>query len=116
MNNYAQINAGGVCFAQLGTSAVIDSADMVQIGEGENRLRERWTGEAWEIVPPSEKEAAIAGLLAIDAETGLSRTLREAIISIGKKVAADVSLLEAKEAEAVALRVKAKAESKAKAK
>ncbi|HEY0955911.1 MAG TPA: hypothetical protein VGE36_14200 [Roseateles sp.] len=106
MNHYAEINAGGICFAQLATDGVIDSPTMVLNQGGEKRIGQRWTGAAWVVVDKTAAEKADEELRAIDVGTGLSRSAREVLIAVGKKVGADVAYLEAQEAKAAAARAK----------
>lgn len=108
MNHYAEINAAGICFAQLQTTGEIDAPHMIAVAPGENRRGQKWTGAAWEVTAPTVAELAALELQAIDAATGMSRTLREVLISIGTKTGADVAFLAAKEAAAVVARNKLK--------
>ena len=107
-NRYAEINAAGVCFAQLDTTGEIDAPHMIKIGDDENRRGQKWTGVAWIDVVVSEREAAALELNAIDAATGMSRTMREAFIALGVKVGADVAYLQQQETKAAAARLKLK--------
>lgn len=106
MKRFAQIDGAGLCVALLDTSGEVAGADMVPIANGEERIGQKWTGAAW--VAEAEDRAALRELGKIDAETGMSRTMRETLIAIGKKVAADVAFLEAKENDAKAKRLKLK--------
>lgn len=108
MKNYAEINQAGVCFAQLETSGEIDAPHMVPIAPGDNRLGQKWTGEAWEVIAPTAAELAAKELQTIDQTTGMSRTMREAFIALGVKVGADVTYLQQQETKAAAARLKLK--------
>lgn len=108
MKHYAEINAAGVCFAQLETSGEIDAPHMIAIAPGENRRGQKWTGTAWEAVAPTAAELAALELAQIDSATGMSRTLREALIAIAGKTGADVTYLAAQETKAAAARAKLK--------
>lgn len=108
MKHYAQIDAGGMCSGLLSTSGEVDAPHMIAIaGPGAARIGQRWTGAAWvDVVDESAK--AEADLRQIDADTGMSRTMREAIIAIADKVGADAAFLKGKEAAAAAARLKVK--------
>lgn len=108
MNHYAQIDAGGICVGLLETPGAIEAAHMIPIAKGAAKLRQKWDGAAWVDVAQTVEEAAAAELLKIDADTGMSRTQREAFIAIADKVGADVAYLKAKEAAAVIARGKLK--------
>lgn len=108
LRHFAEIDGQGVCFALLSTTGEVVSPTMIEVAEGENRLRQKWNGTDWEAVVPSEAETAAAALALIDAQTGMSRSMREALIAIGGKVAANVTYLQTKEAEAATLRTKLK--------
>ena len=105
-NHYAQINAGGICVALLASSGTTNAANMVAIAEGAAKLGQRWTGAAWEDVAPNAKDLARAKLAQVDAETGMSRLLRETLIALADKNGTVVTFLKAKEAEAAAERAK----------
>lgn len=107
-NHYAEVNPAGVCFAQLETSGEIDAPHMVPIAPGDNRLGQKWTGDAWEVIAPTAAELAAAELQTIDKATGMSRTMREAFIALGVKVGADVTYLQQQETKAAAARLKLK--------
>lgn len=106
MKTFAQINAAGVCVGQLDTSADIDAPHMIPIAAGEQRLGWKWDGKAWTQPAPNAAEQADAELRQVDAATGMSRTTREALIAIAKKIGADVTYLEQQEAKAVAARAR----------
>lgn len=108
MYHYAEINGGGVCFAQLTTEAAIDSPSMIPNPGCVRRIGQRWTGQAWEVVAPKVEELAAAELAKIDADTGMPRTLREVVIAMADKLGADAAFLKAKEAAAAVARAKLK--------
>lgn len=107
MKRYAEINAEGVCVAELETATTITAANMIEVsGPLGAFLRKRWTGTAWQTVAPTEAELAAAELVQVDQATGMSRTMREAFLAIAGKVGADVTYLAAQEAKAAAARAK----------
>jgi len=109
MPKFAEIDASGVC---IGIKETVDHVDQVNHIEIENfdesLLGKRWDGTAFLSVQPSPAVVVSAALQRIDAETGTSRTLREALIAIGLKTGADLSYLAAKEAQAAKLRASLK--------
>lgn len=112
MKAYAQLDAAGLCVGVSELAGEVNAPHMIEIENAESiYLGRKWTGAAWTDAPavvPTEKELAAAALLTIDRETGMTRTLREALIAIAGKVGADVTFLATKEAAAVAARAKLK--------
>lgn len=109
MKRYAQINPAGLCVGVSELAGEVLAADLIEIEAFDVALiGKRWDGAAWLAVVPTEKELAAAELQAIDAATGMTRTLREVLIAIGGKVGADVAYLAGKEVAAVAARAKLK--------
>jgi hypothetical protein len=107
LNTYAQINGAGVCVGLLETSGSINAPHMIAVeGYDLTLIGKRWTGTAWEAVTQTEAEAAARELTQIDQATGMSRTLREALIAIAGKTGADVAYLAAQEAKAATARAK----------
>jgi hypothetical protein len=108
MNHYAEIDGGGVCFAQLQTEATLALPTMILNPGGARRIGQRWDGAAWQDVPLTVKEQAKLELDQIDRDTGIPRALREVLIAIGTKTGADVAYLAGKEAAAGIARGKLK--------
>lgn len=112
MKRYAQIDAAGLCMAVSDLSGEVDAPHMIPVtGEPLAYLGKKWAANAWADVPaelPTEKQMAAAELQAIDAATGMSRTMREAFIALGVKVGADVAYLQQQETKAAAARLKLK--------
>lgn len=112
MKAYAQINAAGLCVGVSELAGEVDAPHMIAIDKAEPiYLGRKWTGAAWTDAPPdvpTEKQLAASELQAIDRDTGMTRTLREALIAIAGKVGADVAFLATKEAAAAAARAKLK--------
>lgn len=113
MKHYAQIDGAGVCVGLLETSgAPIDAPHMVEIQPGGARLGQRWTGAAWEDVAPTDAEAAQSELEGIDRATGMTRAMREALLSVAAKVGANVAYLQEQETKAAAARLRKQAGGK----
>lgn len=108
MKHYAQIDAQGLCVGQLETSGEVNAAHMIPIAAGDQRLRQKWDGAAWQPAAPTQVEVAVAELAKIDADTGMSRTMREVFIAMADKVGADAAYLKSKEAAAAVARGKLK--------
>lgn len=107
LNHYAQIDGAGKCVGELSTPGEINAPHMIAVdGTQAPYIGKRWTGSAWQAVAPTEAEAAALELVQIDQATGMSRTLREAMIAIAGKTGADVTYLAAQEAKAAAARAK----------
>lgn len=106
---YAQISAAGLCVGMLETGSAIDAPHMIPVAPGDDRIGQRWDGQAWNAPVPTNAEQADAELRQIDEQTGMARTLRETLIAVAKKVGADVAFLEAQEAKAAAARLRRKA-------
>lgn len=106
---FAQIDAASVCITIKESSEPIDQHDHIEIPDFDQSLiGKRWDGTAFGPVPSSPSDVVAAALQRIDTDTGTSRTLREALISIGAKTGADLSYLAAKEAQAAKLRASIK--------
>lgn len=109
MPKFAEIDASGVCIGIKETVDHVDQVNHIEIEEfDESLLGKRWDGKSFLSVPSSPSDVVAAALQRIDTETGTSRTLREALISIGAKTGADLSYLAAKEAQAAKLRASLK--------
>ena len=105
MKKYAQINAAGLCVGVSELAGEVLANNMVEIEAFDvSMIGKQWDGAAWQAVAPTAKELAAAELQAIDAATGMTRTLREVLIAIGTKTGADVAFLAGKEAAAAAAR------------
>lgn len=106
---FAQIDDASVCITIKESNDPIDQHDHIEIPDFDHSLiGKRWDGTAFWSVQPSPAVVVAAALQRIDAETGTSRTLREALIAIGLKTGADLSYLAAKEAQAAKLRASLK--------
>lgn len=110
MKAYAQIDAAGLCVGVSELAGQVQAPHMVEIDRAEPfYLGKLWTGKAWTDAPaevPTEAQKAAADLAAVDAATGMPRTMREALLSIAVKVGADVPFLAEQEAKAAAARGK----------
>lgn len=106
MKHYAQKDATGRIFSTLQTTEAIDHPDMIEVQPGLEVLGKRWNGAGFDAIAPTVADTAAAELEAIDRETGMGRTMRDAVLTIAAKVGADVPFLAAKEKAAAAARAK----------
>jgi len=106
---YAQIDPSGLVLGVSQLSGQVDAPHMIELQAFDaSVIGKKWDGLAFIDVPPDAKVLAAAELLAIDAATGMSRTMREAFIALGVKVGADVAYLQQQETKAAAARLKLK--------
>lgn len=108
---YAQLDAAGNVVGVSQLAGEVVSPDLVELQSYDlGKLGQVFDRQARTFGPrvKTVKEQAAEDLQAIDASTGMSRTLREVLISIGQKTGADVAFLAAKEAAAAAARDKLK--------
>lgn len=101
---YAQIDKTGRVVAMLDTAAWIVAPNMISMDSESDVLGMRWTGSGFEPVIPTEKEAALARLAELDAQSGMPRLMRETLRAIAGAQAP--AALVAVEAEAAAEREK----------
>lgn len=107
MKKYAQLNASGIVAAIVETSGEIPTSATIIDADGfDPRLGQSWDGVQFADVAPTPAETAKAELLKIDRDTGMARTMREALIAIGEKVGANVAYIKTKETEAATHRAK----------
>lgn len=110
MKAYAQIDAAGLCVGVSELAGPVQAPHMIEVERAEAfYLGKKWAGGAWTDAPAevlTEAQKAAADLAAVDAATGMPRTMREALLSIAVKVGADVPFLAAQEAKAAAARGK----------
>lgn len=104
---YAQIDESGRVVASLDTAEPVVAAHMIAVDDGADVLGMRWSGSGFEPVVPTAKEAALARLAAIDAESGMPRMMRETLRAIAGAQAP--AALVAVETEAAAEREKLRA-------
>lgn len=106
---YAQINAAGLVVAVSELAGQVDAPHMIELQAFDAGLiGQRWDGAAFVAPAVDAKAQAAIELQAIDAATGMSRTLREVLIAVGAKVGADVTYLQQQETKAAAARLKLK--------
>lgn len=79
---YAQINQSGRVVAMLDTVTPVVAPHMILVEDSQDVIGQRWTGSGFEPVIPTAKEAALARLEAIDAESGMPRMMRETLRAI----------------------------------
>ena len=111
LKHYAQINAAGLVVAVSQLAGEVDSSDLIELQDYDTgKLGQVFDRVAGTFGPrvKTEKELAAEELQAIDAATGMSRTMREVLIAIGTKTGADVAYLATQEGKAVAARNKLK--------
>jgi len=111
MKFYAQLDAAGLVVGVSQLSGEVVSPDLVELPTfDESKLGQVFNRQAGTFGPrvKTEKELAAEELQAIDAATGMGRTMREVLIALAAKSGADVSYLAAKEAAAVVARNKLK--------
>lgn len=110
MKAYAQIDAAGLCVGVSELAGAVKAPHLIAIdAAGPQFLGKKWDGAAWVDAPaevPTDAQKAASDLAAVDAATGMSRTMRETLIAIAGKVGADVAFLAAQEAKAAAARGK----------
>lgn len=108
---YAQLDAAGNVVGVSQLAGEVVAPDLVELPDfDQSKLGQVFNRQAGTFGPrvKTEKELAAEELQAIDAATGMTRTLRETLIAIAGKTGADVSYLAAKEAAAVVARNKLK--------
>lgn len=104
---YAQIDAAGNVVGDSWLWEPVNDQNLKPLQENDpSPMGKVWNGAAFVARVKTVKEQAAEDLQAIDASTGMSRTLREVLISIGQKTGADVAFLASKEAAAAAARAK----------
>ena len=101
---YAQIDKAGRVVALLDCATQVVAPHMILVEDGQEVIGMRWTGSGFELVVPTEKEAALAKLAAIDAASGMPRLMRETLRGLAGANAP--ALLVAYEAEAALERAK----------
>lgn len=107
MQAYARINGAGVCVGVKQVGGKIDQPDHIELPDyDESVIGKRWTGQAFESQAVTVAEAAALELAQVDQATGMSRTLRETLLTLAAKVGADLPYLAAQEAKAAAARAK----------
>lgn len=79
---YAQINQDGRVVAVLDTAVPVVAPHMIAVEDGVDVLGMRWTGSGFKPVVPTEKEAALARLAELDAQSGMPRLMRETLRAI----------------------------------
>ena len=104
---YAQIDKSGRVVALLDCAKSVVASHMILIEDDQDVIGQRWTGSGFEPVVPTAKEAALARLAAIDAESGMPRMMRETLRAIAGAQAP--AALVAVETEAAAEREKLRA-------
>lgn len=108
---YAQIDATGICVAVSDLAGEVNAAHMIEVADDAQPMGQKWTGKAWaapaaKTKAEADKEAAQAELARIDAETGMPRALREALLIMAAKSGAELPFLDAQEVKAAAARGK----------
>lgn len=76
---YAQIDSSGFVVGWLDCPASVVAPNMILVEDGPDVIGMRWTGSGFEPVVPTEKEAALARLAELDAQSGMSRLMRETL-------------------------------------
>lgn len=106
MKKYAQLT-GNIVTAIVETDGDMPLTATILDADGHDpKLGQAWDGLQFADVPETKAESAKKSLLAIDRDTGMQRTMREALISIADKVGANVAYLKTKETEAATHRTK----------
>lgn len=106
MKKYAQLT-GNIVTAIVETDGeMVLTATVLDADGHDPKLGQAWDGMQFADVLETQSEAAKKNLLSIDRETGMQRTMREALIAIADKVGANVAYLKTKEAEAATHRTK----------
>lgn len=100
---YAQIDGTGLVIAALETSGSVDSPNMIPAPDAFSLVGKRWTGAAF-IDNADAKPSAVAKLAEIDAKSGMSRLMRETLMTLAG--AAAPATLKNYETQAAAERAK----------
>ncbi|MDZ7593218.1 MAG: hypothetical protein U0932_01075 [Thiobacillus sp.] len=101
MKKFAQFDASGRVFAVVETTGELIGADVVEVAAGVDPMGKRYNAatQAFDAIQKTEAETALEELRAIDAETGMTRLMRETLIAIaGAAVPAKLAEAEARAA------------------
>lgn len=113
LNNYAVINADGICVGVSQLVGHVDAPDLVEIESfDETLIGKRRSGKKWDAVEDpgrdAEREAED-----IERETGMSGDMRSILIAIAEKLGVDVSDLKGRDKRARDARERARAARRA---
>jgi hypothetical protein len=113
LNNYAVIDADGICVGVSQLAGDVDAPDLVEIESfDETLIGKRRSGKKWVAVEgparDAEREAED-----IERETGMSGDMRSILIAIAEKLGVDVSDLKGRDKRARDARERARAARRA---